>query len=159
MTLKPCEGFELRKVNSIADYQAVANSTESLEKIEECMKVWIKQIEQVCFLFWFSSFILLAWLTLLQWNTQDLDKKSFFYIETSNVVHEKLILTFFFLSNKKQNKQKKETSLNFFIALGYGIYNFGINISPIVFQRNVSLSCKSIRHHIWYAANLENKGL
>ena len=77
MTLKPCEGFELRKVNSIADYQTVANSTESLEKIEECMKVWIKQIEQVCFLFWFSPFILLAWLTLLQWNTQDLDKKSF----------------------------------------------------------------------------------
>ena len=47
VTLKTCEGFELRKVNTIADYQAVANSTESLEKIEECMKVWIKQIEQV----------------------------------------------------------------------------------------------------------------
>ncbi|GFO43348.1 dynein heavy chain 5, axonemal [Plakobranchus ocellatus] len=47
VTLKPCEGYELRKVNTIADYQAVANSTEALEKIEECMKVWIKQIEQV----------------------------------------------------------------------------------------------------------------
>ncbi|XP_012940947.1 dynein heavy chain 5, axonemal [Aplysia californica] len=47
VTLKTCEGYELAKVNTIADYQAVANSTESLEKIEECMRVWVKQIEQV----------------------------------------------------------------------------------------------------------------
>ena len=55
MTLKPCETYELNKVNTIADYMAVANSTESLEKVEECMRVWIKQIEQVggwdCFLY------------------------------------------------------------------------------------------------------------
>ncbi|XP_059149715.1 dynein axonemal heavy chain 5-like isoform X1 [Physella acuta] len=47
VTLKPCENFDLAKVNTISDYQTVANSTESLEKIEECMRGWIKQIEQV----------------------------------------------------------------------------------------------------------------
>ncbi|XP_076449856.1 dynein axonemal heavy chain 5-like isoform X2 [Babylonia areolata] len=46
-TLKPCEGFDLSRVNTPQEYQAVANSTESLEKIEECMRSWIKQIEQV----------------------------------------------------------------------------------------------------------------
>uniref|UniRef100_A0A2C9JCN9 AAA+ ATPase domain-containing protein n=1 Tax=Biomphalaria glabrata TaxID=6526 RepID=A0A2C9JCN9_BIOGL len=47
VTLKPCETYDLSKINTIQDYQSVANSTESLEKIEECMRVWIKQIEQV----------------------------------------------------------------------------------------------------------------
>ncbi|KAK7469850.1 hypothetical protein BaRGS_00036128, partial [Batillaria attramentaria] len=46
-TLKPCEGYDLSKVNTPQDYQAVANSTEALEKIEDCMRSWIKQIEQV----------------------------------------------------------------------------------------------------------------
>ena len=45
--LKPCEGYDLTRVNTPQDYQAVANSTESLEKIEDCMRSWIKQIEQV----------------------------------------------------------------------------------------------------------------
>lgn len=51
VTLKPCENYDLSKVNTTADYLTVANSTESLEKIEACMKIWIKQIEQVlgCF--------------------------------------------------------------------------------------------------------------
>ena len=46
-TLKPCEGYDLSRVTTPQDYQAVANSTEALEKIEECMRSWIKQIEQV----------------------------------------------------------------------------------------------------------------
>ncbi|KAK7114139.1 dynein axonemal heavy chain 5-like isoform X2 [Littorina saxatilis] len=46
-TLKPCEGYDLTRVHTPQDFQAVANSTESLEKIEDCMRSWIKQIEQV----------------------------------------------------------------------------------------------------------------
>ena len=44
---KTCENFELAKVNTFSDYQTVANNSESLLKIEECMNLWIKQIEQV----------------------------------------------------------------------------------------------------------------
>ena len=47
VTLKPCETYELHTINSPQDSQAVANSTESLQCIEECVAVWIKQIEQV----------------------------------------------------------------------------------------------------------------
>ena len=45
--LKPCETYELSRVQSPADYQAIANSSDALEGIEACMEVWIKQIEQV----------------------------------------------------------------------------------------------------------------
>ncbi|ESO89757.1 hypothetical protein LOTGIDRAFT_192667 [Lottia gigantea] len=45
--LKPCEGYDLNKIHTPNDYMTVANSTESLESIEACMRVWIKQIEQV----------------------------------------------------------------------------------------------------------------
>ncbi|XP_048253391.1 dynein axonemal heavy chain 5-like isoform X2 [Haliotis rufescens] len=47
VTLRPCEGYELSKIQTAGDYQAVANSSESLEAIESCMHVWVKQIEQV----------------------------------------------------------------------------------------------------------------
>lgn len=47
VTLKPCETYDLTKIQTPADYQAVANSTEALEGIEECMHVWLKQLEQV----------------------------------------------------------------------------------------------------------------
>lgn len=47
MTLKPCETYELSKINTPADYQAVANSSDALEGIEQCMGVWLKQLEQV----------------------------------------------------------------------------------------------------------------
>ncbi|XP_052062310.1 dynein axonemal heavy chain 5-like isoform X2 [Mytilus californianus] len=45
--LKPCETYELSKINTPADYQAVANSSDALEGIEQCMGVWLKQLEQV----------------------------------------------------------------------------------------------------------------
>ncbi|XP_053402509.1 dynein axonemal heavy chain 5-like isoform X4 [Mercenaria mercenaria] len=45
--LKPCETYDLSRVQTPADYQAIANSSEALEGIEICMGVWIKQIEQV----------------------------------------------------------------------------------------------------------------
>ncbi|KAK6274316.1 hypothetical protein J4Q44_G00392830, partial [Coregonus suidteri] len=42
-----CDVFDLKTLKGPSDYIAVANSTEATEKIEACMKVWIKQIEQV----------------------------------------------------------------------------------------------------------------
>lgn len=42
-----CDEFDLKTLKGPSDYIAVANSTEATEKIEACMKVWIKQIEQV----------------------------------------------------------------------------------------------------------------
>uniref|UniRef100_A0AAQ5ZR96 AAA+ ATPase domain-containing protein n=1 Tax=Amphiprion ocellaris TaxID=80972 RepID=A0AAQ5ZR96_AMPOC len=47
VTLKECDTFDLRVLKGPSDYVAAANSTETIEKIEACMKVWIKQIEQV----------------------------------------------------------------------------------------------------------------
>uniref|UniRef100_A0A672PDE8 Dynein axonemal heavy chain 5 n=1 Tax=Sinocyclocheilus grahami TaxID=75366 RepID=A0A672PDE8_SINGR len=42
-----CETFDLKTLKGPSDYTAVANSAEALEKIEACMKTWVKQIEQV----------------------------------------------------------------------------------------------------------------
>uniref|UniRef100_A0A673GVC6 Dynein heavy chain 5, axonemal-like n=1 Tax=Sinocyclocheilus rhinocerous TaxID=307959 RepID=A0A673GVC6_9TELE len=41
------ETFDLKTLKGPSDYTAVANSAEALEKIEACMKTWVKQIEQV----------------------------------------------------------------------------------------------------------------
>ncbi|XP_078247829.1 dynein axonemal heavy chain 5 isoform X3 [Pogona vitticeps] len=47
VTLKECETYDLKTLKGPADYMVAANSTETLERIEACMKAWIKQIEQV----------------------------------------------------------------------------------------------------------------
>ena len=47
MNLKKCDTFDLTTLNGPSDYLAAANSTETTEKIELCMKGWIQQIEQV----------------------------------------------------------------------------------------------------------------
>ena len=47
VTLKPCDTYDLSKIQTPADYQAVANSSEALEGIENTMNVWLKQLEQV----------------------------------------------------------------------------------------------------------------
>lgn len=47
VTLKECDAFDLRVLKGPSDYMAAATNTETTEKIEACMKVWIKQIEQV----------------------------------------------------------------------------------------------------------------
>ena len=47
MMLKPCELYDLSTLRSPHDYVAAANSSEALQAVEECMHVWIKQIEQV----------------------------------------------------------------------------------------------------------------
>ncbi|KAM9807310.1 dynein axonemal heavy chain 5 isoform 2-T2 [Syngnathus typhle] len=47
VTLRECDTFDVRILKGPSDYMAAANNTETIEKIEGCMKVWIKQIEQV----------------------------------------------------------------------------------------------------------------
>lgn len=39
--------MDLSLIMTPTDYQAIAASTEQLEMIEDCMGVWVKQIEQV----------------------------------------------------------------------------------------------------------------
>uniref|UniRef100_A0A8W4FP45 Dynein axonemal heavy chain 5 n=1 Tax=Sus scrofa TaxID=9823 RepID=A0A8W4FP45_PIG len=47
VNLQKCDIFELKTPNESVDYLTLANNPETLEKIEGCMKVWIKQTEQV----------------------------------------------------------------------------------------------------------------
>uniref|UniRef100_A0A8C5EBC4 AAA+ ATPase domain-containing protein n=1 Tax=Gouania willdenowi TaxID=441366 RepID=A0A8C5EBC4_GOUWI len=47
VTLREFDSFDLGVLKSPSDYTAAANSSETVEKVESCMKVWIKQIEQV----------------------------------------------------------------------------------------------------------------
>jgi dynein heavy chain len=45
--LKPCDTIDLRQVQSTSDYVSIASNNESLASIEETMKIWIRQMEQV----------------------------------------------------------------------------------------------------------------
>uniref|UniRef100_A0AAV2MBY1 Dynein heavy chain 5, axonemal n=1 Tax=Knipowitschia caucasica TaxID=637954 RepID=A0AAV2MBY1_KNICA len=47
VTLITCDTLDLRAMTTPADYMAAAHSTDTTDKIEACMKVWIKQIELV----------------------------------------------------------------------------------------------------------------
>ncbi|KAK1345311.1 hypothetical protein QTO34_014022 [Cnephaeus nilssonii] len=47
VNLQKCDIFELKTLKEPIDYVTLANNPETLEKIEGCMKVWIKQTEQV----------------------------------------------------------------------------------------------------------------
>ncbi|XP_038626369.1 dynein heavy chain 5, axonemal [Tachyglossus aculeatus] len=47
VNLQKCELYDLKTLKDPADFLSVANSAEGLERIEGCIKVWIKQIEQV----------------------------------------------------------------------------------------------------------------
>lgn len=47
VTLKPCDKCNLDTIASSQDYQTLANSSEGLQMMEECIGVWIRQIEQV----------------------------------------------------------------------------------------------------------------
>ena len=47
VVLKPCESYPLHTLKGPHEYNAVANSTEALQAVEDCVAVWIKQIEQV----------------------------------------------------------------------------------------------------------------
>lgn len=45
--LKPCDKVDLTQIQNAADYASVASNSESLASIEETMKIWIRQMEQV----------------------------------------------------------------------------------------------------------------
>lgn len=45
--LKPCDKIDLTNIQNTADYISIASNSESLASIEETMKTWIKQMEQV----------------------------------------------------------------------------------------------------------------
>ncbi|CAF0880138.1 unnamed protein product [Rotaria sordida] len=45
--LKPCDKVDLTQIQNAADYVSIASNNESLASIEETMKIWIKQMEQV----------------------------------------------------------------------------------------------------------------
>jgi len=45
--LKPCEQIDLTQIQNSADYISIASNTENLGFIEETMKIWIRQMEQV----------------------------------------------------------------------------------------------------------------
>ena len=45
--LKPCDRIDLTQIQSPADYAIIATNPESLALIEETMKTWIRQMEQV----------------------------------------------------------------------------------------------------------------
>uniref|UniRef100_A0A8B7TGY3 Dynein heavy chain 5, axonemal-like n=1 Tax=Castor canadensis TaxID=51338 RepID=A0A8B7TGY3_CASCN len=45
--LQKCDIFELKTLKEPLDYLTLASNPETLEKVEGCMKVWIKQTEQI----------------------------------------------------------------------------------------------------------------
>lgn len=45
--LKPCDQLDLTQIDNASDYGSVASNTEQLNAIEETMKIWIRQMEQV----------------------------------------------------------------------------------------------------------------
>ncbi|XP_048669967.1 dynein axonemal heavy chain 5 isoform X4 [Marmota marmota marmota] len=47
VSLQKCDIFELKSLKEPIDYLTVASNPETLEKVEGCVKVWIKQMEQV----------------------------------------------------------------------------------------------------------------
>jgi hypothetical protein len=60
--LKPCDQIDLTQVQNTSDYISIASNNENLVFIEETMKTWIRQMEQVkkkpnniqlLFVFWF----------------------------------------------------------------------------------------------------------
>jgi hypothetical protein len=45
--LKPCDKIDLSHLQNAADYVSIASNNESLASIEETMKIWVRQMEQV----------------------------------------------------------------------------------------------------------------
>lgn len=45
--LKPCEKLDLTQIQNTSDYVSMASNNENLGSIEETMKTWIRQMEQV----------------------------------------------------------------------------------------------------------------
>ncbi|XP_075396980.1 dynein axonemal heavy chain 5 [Tenrec ecaudatus] len=47
VNLQKCDLFELKTLTEPMDFLVIASNPETLEKVEGCMKIWIKQTEQV----------------------------------------------------------------------------------------------------------------
>uniref|UniRef100_A0A1I8FY30 Dynein heavy chain 5, axonemal n=1 Tax=Macrostomum lignano TaxID=282301 RepID=A0A1I8FY30_9PLAT len=47
VVLKPCTGFDLKRLKTITDINQAASQADSLAAVEECAASWMKQIEQV----------------------------------------------------------------------------------------------------------------
>ncbi len=45
--LKPCDKIDLTQLQNASDYISIASNNENLLLIEETMRIWIKQMEQV----------------------------------------------------------------------------------------------------------------
>jgi len=45
--LKPCDQIDLTQIQNASDYVSMASNNENLAIIEETMKTWIRQMEQV----------------------------------------------------------------------------------------------------------------
>lgn len=45
--LKPCDKIDLTQLQNASDYMSMASNNENLQLVEETMRVWIKQMEQV----------------------------------------------------------------------------------------------------------------
>ena len=45
--LKPCDKIDLTQMQNASDYVSIASNSESLVFIEETMKIWIRQMEEV----------------------------------------------------------------------------------------------------------------
>lgn len=49
VTLKEFDTLDLQMLKTPSDYTAASKSSETIDKMEECMEVWMEQIEQVTF--------------------------------------------------------------------------------------------------------------
>ena len=47
ISLKPCDQIDLTQIQNTADYVSIASNNENLMIVEEIMKTWIRQMEQV----------------------------------------------------------------------------------------------------------------
>ena len=47
VTLKPCADIDLKRIRLPNDCMSIVNNTEQLTKVEQCVAMWLKQIEQV----------------------------------------------------------------------------------------------------------------
>ena len=47
IALTPCRNYDLTTLRGFQDYHAAAGNADSLRCVEECMAVWVKQIELV----------------------------------------------------------------------------------------------------------------
>lgn len=47
VALRPCTEIDLKRIRLPTDCMSIVNNTEQLTKVEQCVALWLKQIEQV----------------------------------------------------------------------------------------------------------------